>query len=435
MTQISPLAQNPYSMFKVPNSMDTKKAVQTPQQPVNAIDNTKEVAPQAPAAPKKSSKKALIAAVVAAAAIIGGVVYGVKSGKLDIESIKTKIPYFGKKYKEKLAKEAAKKAVEEAAKEAAEEAAKEAAEEAAKEAAKNMKKTDANFFTTVFVLGLIAKGFAKHMASKEPDLETDAAKIAFENEQYMKDVELPLVYEESASYKDNYSQSIIPAIEKLSIPIDYMKTRYDAAKEIYPSLEKKNSVLVWPDSNVRISQVAYNELVGKLTYYSFDINGKISEKFIYSDGHPIQIEKYKDEKLVAKAVFMKKDSLSEPYMSHLFKYDPNTGNISGTLVLNPNGDTISYLARNRDGKLNKVFNIDPETKNIKAVCLSDEEGKKCTRKYFYDETGNVEEAYFAKTENMPKRVYEFENGIANAVRFYGDNSNNVSVRVPFEKQN
>ena len=428
MTQISPLAQNPYAMFKMPSAADTNKTAQTPTQPVNSIDNTKqEAVPQATVASKGGSKKALAAVIVAAAAVIGGLAYGVKSGKLDIESIKTKIPYFGEKYKEKLAQEAAKKA--------AEEAAKKAAEEAAKEAAKNMRKTDANFFTTVFSLGLIAKGFAKHMASKEPDLETDAAKIAFENEQYMKDIELPILYEEAASYKDNYSQSITAAIEKLQVPKNYMMSRYQAAMELYQTIAKENSVEVWPQTNLRKSQVVYNELVGTLTHYTFDKSGKLSEKIVYTDGHPIQIEAYKDEKLVAKARFMKKDSLSEPYMSHLFKYDPNTGNISGTLVFNQNGDTISYLARNRDGKLNKVFNIDPETKNIKAVCLSDKEGKKCTRKYFYDEEGNIEEAYFAKTKDMPKRVYEFEDGIASAVRFYSDNSNNVSVRVPFEKQN
>lgn len=449
MTQISPLTQNPYSTFKMPSGMDTNKAVQTPQQPVNAIDNTKqEIAPQTPVSPKKSSGKVILGAVVAAAAIIGGVVYGVKSGKLNVESIKTKIPFYGKKYKERLAEEAARKAAEKAAPKAVQEVVQETNQKAAQkageevtaetvqkvveDAVKRNKRADANFFATVFGLGLIAKGFAKHMASKGAGDETDMVKLAYEKEQYMKEVELPLVLDESASYKENYSQKILSAIEKLQIPTQYMKAKYDSALALYPTLVKENSVETWPNTDVRKSQIVNNELTGTLTHYTFDKKGLVREKVVYVNDYPIQIESYRDDKLVAEARFAKKEGVKDPYMSHLFKHNPLTGKISGTLVYNENGEVTSYLARDTEGRLNKIFNIDPETKNIKSVCLSDDEGKKCTRKYFYDESGNIKEAYFAKTKDMPKHVYEFESGVATAVRFYNNDSSDVSVRVPFE---
>ena len=421
MTQISPLTGSAYNMFKMPPEQRTNKAMREPKQLLNE-DGNKEVMQTTPV--KKSSKKALVGGLVAAAAIIAGVAYGVKSGKINAESIKTKIPFFGKKYKEKLAA----KEAEEAARKMAEETAKKAAEEAAK----NMKKTDANFFTTVFGLGLIAKGFAKHMASKGAGDETDMVKLAYEKEQYMKEVELPLVLDESASYKENYSQKILSAIEKLQIPTQYMKAKYDSALALYPTLVKENSVETWPNTDVRKSQIVNNELTGTLTHYTFDKKGLVSEKVVYVNDYPIQIESYRDDKLVAEARFAKKEGVKDPYMSHLFKHNPLTGKISGTLVYNENGEVTSYLARDTEGRLNKIFNIDPETKNIKSVCLSDDEGKKCTRKYFYDESGNIKEAYFAKTKDMPKHVYEFESGVATAVRFYNNDSSDVSVRVPFE---
>lgn len=421
MTQISPLTGSAYNMFKMPPEQRTNKAMREPKQLLNE-DGNKEVMQTTPV--KKSSKKALVGGLVAAAAIIAGVAYGVKSGKINAESIKTKIPFFGKKYKEKLAA----KEAEEAARKIAEEAAKKAAEEAAR----NTKKTDANFFTTVFGLGLIAKGFAKHMASKGAGDETDMVKLAYEKEQYMKEVELPLVLDESASYKENYSQKILSAIEKLQIPTQYMKAKYDSALALYPTLVKENSVETWPNTDVRKSQIVNNELTGTLTHYTFDKKGLVREKVVYVNDYPIQIESYRDDKLVAKARFAKKEGVKDPYMSHLFKHNPLTGKISGTLVYNENGEVTSYLARDTEGRLNKIFNIDPETKNIKSVCLSDDEGKKCTRKYFYDESGNIKEAYFAKTKDMPKHVYEFESGVATAVRFYNNDSSDVSVRVPFE---
>ena len=95
MTQISPLAQNPYAMFKMPSAADTNKTAQTPTQPVNSIDNTKqEAVPQATVASKGGSKKALTAVIVAAAAVSGGVVYRGKNRKNIILGLKKKNKFF-----------------------------------------------------------------------------------------------------------------------------------------------------------------------------------------------------------------------------------------------------------------------------------------------------------------------------------------------------
>ena len=232
MTQIPQTGSNPYSMFKMPEIKTNMQALTDPMPQAQAPSKLSAL-PEAPAVQKSAvslnaqetdtvtlnnvspdsnakenkntGKKVFAAVVIAAAAAAAGIAIGIKKGKIDPDVLKSKIPVFGKKYKAKIEKRKA----EEAARKAAEEAAKKAAEAERK----SKLRTEANFAAATFGIGFIAKCFTEHMENEE---NKKLAELAYDKEEYMRDVEIPLILEESSQYADNYTQKIAPAIEKLA---------------------------------------------------------------------------------------------------------------------------------------------------------------------------------------------------------------------------
>lgn len=450
MTQIPQTGSNPYSMFKMPEIKTNMQALTDPMPQAQAPSKLSAL-PEAPAVQKSAvslnaqetdtvtlnnvspdsnakenkntGKKVFAAVVIAAAAAAAGIAIGIKKGKIDPDVLKSKIPVFGKKYKAKIEKRKA----EEAARKVAEEAAKKAAEAERK----SKLRTEANFAAATFGIGFIAKCFTEHMENED---NKKLAELAYDKEEYMRDVEIPLILEESSQYAENYTQKIAPAIEKLAPYADNMRDKnYSAALNLYQRIEPEMQVEFWGDTNVKKFDISTNAKTGALTYSAYDQKGEKLQEVVYYKDKPIEIKTYKNNELTAKARFMDKKSGEGTYMSHFFKYNPETGNISGTLVYDEENRVKTYLARDREGKLNKLFMIDPKTSKLCAVCLSDD-GKKCTKKYFYDEDASLKEALLAPDKEMPKRNYEFSAGEALGVDLYAKGSKEPLI-VPFNKIN
>lgn len=514
MTQITSFKSNPYQMFKTPqlnaqtsfsadNNTSSAKIQQQPAVEVssNAAAVPKEVVPPV-VVQKNNKKKIAFGALGAVALATAGVVVAVKTGKLDLEKIKNKIPILGtlrkiqaeseastrlaqetmenaqkmvqeaKDYYAKAqnvleeARSASKNTVQEAinaAKSTAEDVAKGTARVEIHKVADNLKqtaqdtakqtiqanaqevaervskstvrrasrRTDGNFVAGMFGLGLIAKGVSNLVGKKDSDKEL--IKLAYEKEAYMMDKELPATYEESKHYNSNFNQNILPVIQKTAVYADRLNEMYDSALRFYPNLKKEDYTIFREDGKTK----QYETKLGKADNIEciwYDKNGVVSAKIIYNNGKPVQIEKFKNGVLEQKARFSKKKDSDENYMSHFFKYDIRNGVNSGTIVYNQDGKAITYLARNNNGQLRKIFNINPDDNTLKTVCLPDDKGKKCLKRYKYDENGDLKEAWLGASNDMPKRCYFFSSDKAKSVSlFAGDGK--TFVDIPFEATN
>ena len=94
-------------------------------------------------------------------------------------------------------------------------------------------------------------------------------------------------------------------------------------------------------------------------------------------------------------------------MSHLVKYNSSTGKVAGTLTFDENNQVKSYLARDREGKLSKVFFIEPNSQELESVVVPNPAGTKCARRYYYDQQGSVSSVDVRPSADLPERKYYF----------------------------
>lgn len=404
----SQLQVSPFNSFKMPSSIMAQSQKQEGVAAPIKIENPS--APKNETEAKKSHTKrnVIIGALAAATA---GLIVAFATGKI-------KLPKFIE----------AKKAAREAAKLAAQQAA-QAEQEAVKNAAKQ---ADGNLAIGAFAVGLIAKCF-KDSQTEDKEIEK-LKKLVLENEDFIKNTELPQIQEEADQYAQVYNQTIIPKIEKLAKYSDEMYSRYD---NDIAALNKDNGEFkeyFWPETNIKKGDFTRNEKTGATVMNLYDKEGKKTQTTTFIDNKPVEIVAYSPtENPYTRGRFSTaKDG--KVRMTHFFVYDKNTAKPTGTLSFDENQGIKSYLHYIEDGKLDKVYFLNPQTLDLNAISLPDEEGKCCNRRYLFGENKLQSAKIRDKNSKLPSHTYYFDKD-QNPVSMDVLGKDKYRLEVPFEVEN
>ena len=457
MTQMLPVGNNPFSMFKMPESMVSDSAVSnvsnTTVVPKAADDKSVDTLVKTQGGTdnnEKANRKKIVVYAAAAASIVAigaGIIYAVKNRK---------IPFLNKGTPPSVKPATTSNIVEEGVQSVAEQLTsnlpvtppsvkpattsnivEEGVQSVADVTAKSPKPKDNKFKDVGFVViafsaGLITKLFRNLSKSDSVQAEKLKNKV-IENEAYIKDVELPFITQEANEYYSNYKEDVLCAIDTMCLRADDMKNEYNKAIAIYSKLDSGDYCEYWDDANTKKIQATRNENgVTKLELYSKDGNNKRVINYS-SIGKPLSIERYKDGKLLLKCRYKTSAETNKPYLSQMLIYTKGS-NKASLIAFDENGNPEFYLARNNDGKLIKAFDIDSDTLDVKTIMLPGDNGEDWLKKYNFESDGNLKSALIMPSNDMPLRRYNFDDGCAQSMDLYNDIEKKPILHVPFESK-
>lgn len=439
---INPLKTDAYNMFRMPeiekrNYFEASQAAKP-----DSVDFTK----------KKKSKAGKAAALVIAVAAVAGGVYAFRTGKFS--ALKNKVSEFFHKApkatkapitpnvpavdpkKAQALVQAANGAVDNIAQTAGA-VATEAAEQAGKTTAKGT--GDGNFVVAAFGVGLIAKAF-REAKNNEDDKTIELKALVLEKEKYIKEEELPSIQKEAEEQAEFYSNSTLPAIVSLQKPTQGMRDKMRALEAIYQDLDLDNMTedftVLWDGSNVVKFDVRKNS-AGAVLLTKNDEKGNKLLTGVFSDSKPIQLDAFEPatgDKIVSRAKFLNDKATGCNYMSHFFKFNTRIGKPAGILTFDALDNAKSMLCTDKYGSLKKVVFMDSQTWDLHGVCLPDEDGKRCAKKFKYEHADELKSVELPPSSDMPKRVYRFNDDVPQSLDMFDEKGKEVLLNVPFELQ-
>ncbi len=482
MTQISPIGNNPFSMFKmVDMTTPSRGMVQPVQNNMNATAQNSVPATQNTSAPsgnniinKKINKKtiAIIGGVLAAAV---GIVIAIKSHKTHslkgdavqelkdaaqplLSSAPEVLPDLSPKVvdtvSEKLAdglsqikpdvtnftaqlppvaeagSEGVKLAVNEVP-QVIEAAAQDVSEKIAHKAKEvSNKSKEIRFVITAFSVGLIAKAF-KEIIKSDSVQAANLQKQILEKESYLKDIEIPYIRQEAQEYYENYKQDILTALDYFEPNAQYLTAKYNEAIVKYAELDDGSYAEFFDGTNDTKLEVQRREN-GSTKVREFSPDGKGSTVTYYTfEGRPLSIEFYQGDKLKLKAKYKLSPMSAEPYLSQMFVYTKGSKKasmISFDEELNPK----YYLARDNQGRLIKAFDIDSNSLDVKTITLPAKDGESWLKKYNYESDGQLKSVVIMPSNDLPARRYNFDDGVLEGLDLYANINEAPILHVPFE---
>lgn len=482
MTQISPIGNNPFSMFKmVDMTTPSRGMVQPVQNNMNATAQNSVPATQNTSAPsgnniinKKINKKtiAIIGGVLAAAV---GIVIAIKSHKTHslkgdavqelkdaaqplLSSAPEVLPDLSPKVvdtvSEKLAdslsqikpdvanftaqlppvaeagSEGVKLAVNEVP-QVIEAAAQDVSEKIAHKAKEvSNKSKEIRFVITAFSVGLIAKAF-KEIIKSDSVQAANLQKQILEKESYLKDIEIPYIRQEAQEYYENYKQDILTALDYFEPNAQYLTAKYNEAIVKYAELDDGSYAEFFDGTNDTKLEVQRREN-GSTKVREFSPDGKGSTVTYYTfEGRPLSIEFYQGDKLKLKAKYKLSPMSAEPYLSQMFVYTKDSKKasmISFDEELNPK----YYLARDNQGRLIKAFDIDSNSLDVKTITLPAKDGESWLKKYNYESDGQLKSVVIMPSNDLPARRYNFDDGVLEGLDLYANINEAPILHVPFE---
>ena len=482
MTQISPIGNNPFSMFKmVDMTTPSRGMVQPVQNNMNATAQNSVPATQNTSAPsgnniinKKINKKtiAIIGGVLAAAV---GIVIAIKSHKTHslkgdavqelkdaaqplLSSAPEVLPDLSPKVvdtvSEKLAdglsqikpgvtnftaqlppvaeagSEGVKLAVNEVP-QVIEAAAQDVSEKIAHKVKEvSNKSKEIRFVITAFSVGLIARAF-KEIIKSDSVQAANLQKQILEKESYLKDIEIPYIRQEAQEYYENYKQDILTALDYFEPNAQYLTAKYNEAIVKYAELDDGSYAEFFDGTNDTKLEVQRREN-GSTKVREFSPDGKGSTVTYYTfEGRPLSIEFYQGDKLKLKAKYKLSPMSAEPYLSQMFVYTKGSKKasmISFDEELNPK----YYLARDNQGRLIKAFDIDSNSLDVKTITLPAKDGESWLKKYNYESDGQLKSVVIMPSNDLPARRYNFDDGVIEGLDLYANINEAPILHVPFE---
>lgn len=482
MTQISPIGNNPFSMFKmVDMTTPSRGMVQPVQNNMNATAQNSVPATQNTSAPsgnniinKKINKKtiAIIGGVLAAAV---GIVIAIKSHKTyslkgdavqelkdaaqpllssapevlpdlspkvvdtvsekladglsqikpDVANFTAQLPPVAEAGSEgvKLAVNEVPQVIEAAAQDVSEKIAHKAKEV-------SNKSKEIRFVITAFSVGLIAKAF-KEIIKSDSVQAANLQKQILEKESYLKDIEIPYIRQEAQEYYENYKQDILTALDYFEPNAQYLTAKYNEAIVKYAELDDGSYAEFFDGTNDTKLEVQRREN-GSTKVREFSPDGKGSTVTYYTfEGRPLSIEFYQGDKLKLKAKYKLSPMSAEPYLSQMFVYTKGSKKasmISFDEELNPK----YYLARDNQGRLIKAFDIDSNSLDVKTITLPAKDGESWLKKYNYESDGQLKSVVIMPSNDLPARRYNFDDGVLEGLDLYADINEAPILHVPFE---
>ena len=290
---------------------------------------------------------------------------------------------------------------------------------------------DIAFVALAFSVGLIAKAF-RSIKNSDSSQVAELKKQLLEQELYIKEVEIPLINQESQEYLENYKQNILDAIDATELSVKKMRGKYDFALKKYKTLDEGSYSDNWEGTDIIKTSVKRSDN-GSVKLEEFNENGEIIGTVYYNAvGRPVSIETYKDGRIRQKARYKLAKGTNKPYLAQYFVYAGNSKKAS-MLAFDENDNPKFYLARNKEGKLIKAFDINSDTLDVKTICLPDESGQKWLKKFSYKEDGSVDDVTIMPSNDLPHRRYNYESGQPTSMDLFDKNGESPILHVPFEE--
>lgn len=488
MAQINPIGNNPFYMFNTKSAVNSQPQTmsaalpqpQVQQQVITPVQNnvvqSNDSNAQTPVVQDANKKKKMPTglAIGVALAAGAGIIYAVKTGKFS--SFRGKAQDAGEKVKDNIinavsdAVENGKEALSNVGDEIKEETTKKINRHIAKHDAvprlkqkpveeiveqvtekipeqkviskpienavepnkKSSDKTkDIAFVALAFGVGLIAKAF-RSIKNSDSSQAAELKKQLLEQESYIKEVEIPLINQESQEYLENYKQNILDAIDMAELPIKKMRAKYNSALKKYKMLNEGSYSVNWDGTDTIKASVKRSDN-GSVKLEEFDKNGdKIGVVYYNAIGRPTSIETYKDGQIRQKARYKLAKGTNKPYLAQYLVYAGNSKKAS-MIAFDENNNPQYYLARNKEGKLIKAFDINSDTLDVQTICLPDESGKKWLKKFSYKEDGSVDDVTIMPSNDLPRRRYNYESGQPTSMDLFDKNGESPILHVPFEE--
>ena len=488
MVQINPVNNNPFYMFNTKSAASnqslTKTAAlpqpQTQQQVITPVQNnvvqSNNLNTQTTVTQDSNKKKKIVTGVAIGVALAAGagLIYAIKTGKFSsfrgraqdagekvqdniingvsdaVESGKDALSNAGGKIKEEATKEinrhvAKHDAVPRLKQKPVEEVVEQITEEISEQKVvskpienitepdkkTNDKTKDIAFVALAFGVGLIAKAF-RSIKNSDTAQVAELKKQLLEQESYIKEVEIPLINQESQEYLENYKQNILDAIDVTELSVKKMRGKYNSALKKYKMLNEGSYSVNWDDTDA-IKELVKRADNGSVRLEQFDKNGeKIGVVYYNAIGRPTSIETYKDGQICQKARYKLAKGTNKPYLAQYLVYAGNSKKAS-MIAFDENNNPQYYLARNKEGKLIKAFDINSDTLDVKTICLPDESGQKWLKKFSYREDGSIDDVTIMPSNDLPRRRYNYESGQPTSMDLFDKNGESPILHVPFEE--
>lgn len=483
MVQINPVNNNPFYMFNTKSAASNQSLTKTPalpqpqaqQQVITPVQNnvvqSNDSNAQTPVVQDANKKKKMPTglAIGVALAAGAGLIYAVKTGKFSsfrgkvqdagiingvsdaVENGKDALSNAGGKIKEEASKEINRhiakhddvprlkqKPVEEVLEQITEKISEQKVasrpiEDSVTEPNKKAsdKTKDIAFVAFAFGVGLIAKAF-RNIKNSDSAQVAELKKQLLEQESYIKEVEIPLINQESQEYLENYKQNILDAIDMAELPIKKMRGKYNSALKKYKMLNEGSYSVNW-DGTDTIKESVKRADNGSVRLEQFDKNGeKIGIVYYNAIGRPTSIETYKDGQICQKARYKLAKDANKPYLAQYLIYAGNSKKAS-MIAFDENNNPQYYLARNKEGKLIKAFDINSNTLDVKTISLPDNNGEKWLKKFSYRDDGSVDDVTIMPSNDLPRRRYNYEAGQPTSMDLFDKNGESPILHVPFEE--
>ena len=488
MAQINPIGNNPFYMFNTKSAASNQSLTKTPalpqpqaqQQVITPVQNnvvqSNDSNAQTPVVQDANKKKKMPTglAIGVALAAGAGIIYAVKTGKFS--SFRGKAQDAGEKVKDNIinavsdAVENGKEALSNVGDEIKEETTKKINRHIAKHDAvprlkqkpveeiveqvtekipeqkviskpienavepnkKSSDKTkDIAFVALAFGVGLIAKAF-RSIKNSDSSQAAELKKQLLEQESYIKEVEIPSINQESQEYLENYKQNILDAIDATELPVKKMRGKYNSALKKYKTLDEGSYSNNWDGTDIIKTSVKRADN-GSVKLEEFDKNGdKIGVVYYNAIGRPTSIETYKDGQIRQKARYKLAKDTNKPYLAQYLIYAGNSKKAS-MIAFDENNNPQYYLARNKEGKLIKAFDINSNTLDVKTISLPDNNGEKWLKKFSYRDDGSVDDVTIMPSNDLPRRRYNYESGQPTSMDLFDKNGESPILHVPFEE--
>lgn len=488
MAQINPIGNNPFYMFNTKSAVNSQPQTmsaalpqpQVQQQVITPVQNnvvqSNDSNAQTPVVQDANKKKKMPTglAIGVALAAGAGIIYAIKTGKFSsfrgkaqdagekvqdniingvsdaVESGKDALSNAGGKIKEETTKKINRhiakhdavprlkqKPVEEIVEQVTEKIPEQKViskpiENAVEPNKKSSDKTkDIAFVALAFGVGLIAKAF-RSIKNSDSSQAAELKKQLLEQESYIKEVEIPLINQESQEYLENYKQNILDAIDMAELPIKKMRAKYNSALKKYKMLNEGSYSVNWDGTDTIKASVKRSDN-GGVRLEQFDKNGeKIGVVYYNAIGRPTSIETYKDGQIRQKARYKLAKDTNKPYLAQYLIYAGNSKKAS-MIAFDENNNPQYYLARNKEGKLIKAFDINSDTLDVKTISLPDNNGEKWLKKFSYREDGSIDDVTIMPSNDLPRRRYNYESGQPTSMDLFDKNGESPILHVPFEE--
>lgn len=488
MVQINPVNNNPFYMFNTKSAASNQSLTKTPalpqpqaqQQVITPVQNnvvqSNDSNAQTPVVQDANKKKKMATTVAIGVALAAGagLIYAIKTGKFSsfrgraqdagekvqdniingvsdaVESGKDALSNAGGKIKEEATKEinrhvAKHDAVPRLKQKPVEEVVGQITEEISEQKVvskpienitepdkkTNDKTKDIAFVALAFGVGLIAKAF-RSIKNSDTAQVAELKKQLLEQESYIKEVEIPLINQESQEYLENYKQNILDAIDVTELSVKKMRGKYNSALKKYKMLNEGSYSVNWDDTDT-IKELVKRADNGSVRLEQFDKNGeKIGIVYYNAIGRPTSIETYKDGQICQKARYKLAKDANKPYLAQYLIYAGNSKKAS-MLAFDENNNPQYYLARNKEGKLIKAFDINSDTLDVKRISLPDKDGEKWLKKFSYREDGSIDDVTIMPSNDLPRRRYNYESGQPTSMDLFDKNGESPILHVPFEE--